>query len=565
MIKRLMLIIVLTIPAFLALLQPGYYNMHDDMQPIRQLELEKCFKDGQIPCRWVPDLGYGYGYPLFNFYPPLPYFVGEAFRLVGVSFLWSIKLTAVAQVLFSTIAMYLLASSIFGFLPGLTAAVFYAYAPYHAVNIYIRGAMNEAWAAVFFPLVFYFVKRLIEKPNLSSVIMFSLSIAGIFLSHNPMVMIFAPFAVLWALFWLFKYKKNFFRKILLLSFSGIFSVLLSAFFTLPVIFESSLVQIDSMFSNYYSYIAHFTTLKQLFLTPYWGNGPSVWGPLDGMPFMIGYLHWLLPLFILGLIIFSLLKTRKHNFYLYLTLFLVLSSFLTAFLTHERSGFLWRLLTPIQKIQFPWRFLNLTVFFASLSVSSLGYLFSHLKIKLNETLLFSLLILSVIALNLNYFRPLVSGPITDDQKFKGSWVNLVTASIYDYLPKTARIAARGPAKEAVDEITPANSATISNIKHGTDWLSFTATGKDTATLTIAQLYFPDFKITVDQNNFPFTVEPELGRMVITLPPGIHQVSLKLHNTPIRVLGNTISFLAWIIVFFYFLTRLWPLPRRLKILN
>ena len=67
------LLLVLIIPTFSFLIKPGlYWNMHDDMQLVRQLEMDKCLKDGQIPCRWTPDLGYGYGYPLFNFYPPLP-------------------------------------------------------------------------------------------------------------------------------------------------------------------------------------------------------------------------------------------------------------------------------------------------------------------------------------------------------------------------------------------------------------------------------------------------------------------------------------------------------------
>src|SRR5258706_12575615 len=56
--------------------EKGYFNMHDDLQMMRQLEMEKCFADGQVPCRWVPDMGYGYGFPFFIFYLPLPYYVG---------------------------------------------------------------------------------------------------------------------------------------------------------------------------------------------------------------------------------------------------------------------------------------------------------------------------------------------------------------------------------------------------------------------------------------------------------------------------------------------------------
>src|SRR3972149_11191211 len=70
-------VLILSILAGRHLFTPGYFNMHDDLQMMRQLEMEKCILDGQIPCRWVPDMGYGFGFPLFNFYPPLPYLVGQ--------------------------------------------------------------------------------------------------------------------------------------------------------------------------------------------------------------------------------------------------------------------------------------------------------------------------------------------------------------------------------------------------------------------------------------------------------------------------------------------------------
>ena len=79
-------LLILIIPTFSFLLQPGmYWNMHDDMQMIRQFEMEKCFQDRQIPCRWAPDVGYGYGLPLFNYYPPLPYLIGQTFRFLELS------------------------------------------------------------------------------------------------------------------------------------------------------------------------------------------------------------------------------------------------------------------------------------------------------------------------------------------------------------------------------------------------------------------------------------------------------------------------------------------------
>jgi hypothetical protein len=73
--KRLfwiILIIATTVPTFSTLIRPGFFPMHDDLQAFRIYEMDKCFSDFQIPCRWVPDAGYQYGYPQFNYYPPLP-------------------------------------------------------------------------------------------------------------------------------------------------------------------------------------------------------------------------------------------------------------------------------------------------------------------------------------------------------------------------------------------------------------------------------------------------------------------------------------------------------------
>src|SRR3989304_7893353 len=83
----ILVVIAFALLASKGLIGKGYFNMHDDLQIMRQLEMEKCFLDRQIPCRWVPDMGYGFGYPLFNFYPPLPYLVGQGIRLLGYSFI----------------------------------------------------------------------------------------------------------------------------------------------------------------------------------------------------------------------------------------------------------------------------------------------------------------------------------------------------------------------------------------------------------------------------------------------------------------------------------------------
>ena len=116
--------------------------MHDDLQIGRLYQLDQCLQDGQIPCRWVPDMGYGYGYPLFNYYPAFPYYLAEIFYLLGFSFINSIKIFFILGLVFSGVFAYLLGKELWGEYGGLVTAAFYIFAPYHAVDVYVRGALG---------------------------------------------------------------------------------------------------------------------------------------------------------------------------------------------------------------------------------------------------------------------------------------------------------------------------------------------------------------------------------------------------------------------------------------
>lgn len=549
--KYTILLLFILIPTFAFLLSPNiYWNMHDDMQIIRQLELEKCIQDGQIPCRWSPDLGFGYGYPLFNYYPPLPYLIGEFYRIFGFSFVTVVKLTAVTQIIASASAMFILGSAIFGPFGGLISSIFYAYAPYRAVNIYVRGAMNEAWASVFFPLIFYFSQKIITTKEYSwkNILLLSLSISGLLLSHNPMAITFLPFVAIWCIYWMF--VNHNFNKIFSLFISSILGLALSAYYTLPVLFESKLVQIESMFINYYHYSVHFVSINQLFFSNFWGDGPSVWGPNDGMPFMVGYIHWLIPVLLIIISIYHLLKKQNQSISK-LTLLLGFMGIFAIFMTHQKSWLLWQYITPIQKIQFPWRFLSHSSFLLALTAGSLG-IFTK-----NNKILITIITITIFFLNWSHFLPITSGPVTDNQKLTGlAWQNQITSGIYDYLPKTASTAAKKAASPYVDEIQPPTSKyQLSGQKKGTDWQLFNISLDTNSTLTLPILYFPNYVVTDFGKLIKSKTEPVLGRITIDLLAGNHQIYIKLHNTPIRTLSNLITIVAWIFTIYFFVNSVW----------
>src|SRR3989338_5448138 len=107
------ILIIFIIPLFSSLIRPGFFPMQDDLQAFRVHQMVKCLKDFQIPCRWIPDMGYQYGYPQFNFYPPSIYYLGAFLHLIGIQVIDTVKILFILGFLLSSGTMYLLLSCLF--------------------------------------------------------------------------------------------------------------------------------------------------------------------------------------------------------------------------------------------------------------------------------------------------------------------------------------------------------------------------------------------------------------------------------------------------------------------
>ncbi len=526
--------------------QRGYFNMHDDLQMMRQLEMEKCFLDGQIPCRWIPDMGYGFGFPLFNFYPPLPYLIGEVFRVVGLSFVEVAKLTFTLSFLVSGVTMYFLAKEFFGRKGGVVASIFYVWAPYHAVDVYVRGAMNESWGLAWFPLIFLCAYKLItdDKKKIKFwVISLALSWFALLTSHNLMVLIFGPFFAIWCLIWLYRQKK--WNLIPHLAISGVVSLGLSAFFTFPAVLENKFTWLKSQLVGYYDYSAHFVDLNQLFISRFWGYGPSVWDVKDdGMSFQVGHFHWILPLIIFGVFAYKYIKNKKIDNILIIVGFLFFMGWFAAFMTHVRSTFIYQAIPTLGLVQFSWRFLTLIIFAFSFLIGSLALI---VKGRMSKIIL-GILALSLVVFNWNYFLPQHGkmGKLTDQEKFSGAaWDLQQTAGIYDYLPSTAKEAPKGPQKVLAEFME--GEGFLSEMKQGTDWATFKTTITTEKALVRVNIFkFPGWKATMDGKEIE-TLIPETekwGRMWIEIPKGDHTVYVEFTNTPVRSISNMVSLISWV---------------------
>jgi 4-amino-4-deoxy-L-arabinose transferase-like glycosyltransferase len=252
MIKNLIVLlvgIVVCLPAVWPFLQPNFFHMHDWTHVARLAEMDQALQDGHFPVRWSKDLGYGYGMPQFNFYAPLFYYGAEIFHLAGISFLWSIKLMVIANYLGSFIAMYYLASSLWGKYAGLLAGTTFIYIPYRAVDTYVRGAFGELTAITFIALSVWGIVMWIKNPSGKRMVLASLGVGGLILAHNLVAFLSLPLLLALTLILTLVYQKKVIPGII----SGLIFVLgigLSAFYSLPAIMEKGETQVDALTTGF---------------------------------------------------------------------------------------------------------------------------------------------------------------------------------------------------------------------------------------------------------------------------------------------------------------------------
>lgn len=523
----------LTLSLLWPLLKAPYFSHHDDVQVIRIYEMNKCFQDSQIPCRWVPDLGGMYGYPLFNFYAPLPYYFGELVYLISANYLFSAKMMFAFPFIGAYIFIYLLGKRLWGSLGGSLSAIFYSFAPYHAVVFYVRGAIGEMWALMAFPALLWSLWRLRDIPKFSNALLTAFFLSVLILSHNLSAMLLLPIFIGLACFF-FSQEKNW-RYLKLYFLSLCLGLVLSAFYLLPMQGEKNLVHIDSTTVGYFSYTEHFKGFTKLLLSRFWGYGDSVrevpGGQRDGMSYQIGLVH-LLGLF-LSLLVARMLWKKNKEVSLLIVIFAALTA-VSSLMIHPRSEFVWKIVEPLKYLQFPWRFLIVVIFFISL-IS--GSIFLWIKQRFQWSV-WLVLVSAAVILNFSYFRPR-EFIYTSDQKYLtgDNWQKQTRRSILDFLPSSAQ---EPPGSMALERYTILTGETeVFNYRQGTNWLSFQTQSKSHSIIRLSQYYFPNWQIKVDGELVKLDYENTWGLMTFILGKGNHQVEGRLIDTPVRTISNWIS--------------------------
>lgn len=541
------------------LLHSGFFPMHDDQQIARLFEMNKSLLAGQFPVRWVQDLGFGYGYPLFNFYPPLTYYLGEIFHLGGLGYIDSTKLIWAIAFVGSATAMYFLSKEFFGKVGGVVSAIFYLYAPYHAIDAYVRGAQAELFSFVWLPLVLLFAYKLTQGKETSKYIFLTgIGLALLMLTHNLVFLPFVGFVTIWYFAFAVTTRRDQLARFafyFLLYTALCFA--LSAFFWAPSLAEKQYTLVDQLLiKNLASYKIHFVCPSQLWDSP-WGFGGSIPGCLDGLSFKVGKSHVVLA--ILGGFSALYFWYKRDSKSLLISL-LSFALFIAAlFMTIHYSSFVWDNLSLLWYLQFPWRFLEFSALFSSLLAGAVVIVVKNKSAQLivGSVLLCALLVQSVKLFVPQFYQPTMSdSELTSDTAIK--WH--VSSTSFEYLPKGVKTVTlpSGALGVDIDQSRTAKghyqvlsgAPNISTAQFSPNAFRLNLNSSQPSVLQFNIVNFPIWMVWMDGQPLS-TYDTNAYKLVtVTVPAGSHILSGKFVDTPIRLLANSVTIVtALALIIFY----------------
>jgi len=518
--RAYLLLLACTLVATYPLLQAGFSRGDDFMwEIVRVAEYAHSLKAGGFPVRWADNLEGGYGYPIYNFFPPLFMFIASTFVIAGgLSVLSSIKITLFLLTLASGVGMYWFAKEHFGNKGGLLAASLYILFPYHFIDIFFRNAFSEFTALAIVPFVFYGLAKLLRETPPNPVAMIALAVSGalFILSHNLSVLMYVPLLFFYALLAVAPTRQWGKLRALIVPLAIAFA--LTAFYTLPLIFERQFVQLWVMAAGKFNVLNNLLPLSELISLLF---VPLSW--------------WTLALASFGITLNYQGRIAQPTFAI-LCLFIAWL-FMLLFLVTPASKAVWGSVEWLKWFQFPWRLLSPAAFIICFLSGTIVYLPSE---NIKRMLMVGFVLLAVVT-----FFPLltmvnrgVSVSIPDEAlepaQIRKQWLSATVLS--EYIPIWVK---EKPASPVEDRLTPSRpDIEVQKIEESAHRYAYKITTAGETLFTAHLFYFPGWKVYVNSEELKPRISRQ-GLMQFSLPKGQFRVELKFENTPIRILGNSLS--------------------------
>ena len=496
--------------------------------------------------RYASSLAYGYGAPLFHYFPPLAYYPMTWLHQIGFSFVDGWLLSLSLFTLLAAAGVLVLARRWSGAgLAGWVAALAYVNSPYALFNSLTRGALAEVAALAVLPWVIWAFTRLSDSGGRRDIALAVLIFALFIPLHTLITLHGAGLLLVICLFllWRARDRRAVFSR-LLLAFG--LALAISAFYWLPALVESDQIKLG-LIREQLSHIEptrHLRPVSDIFAPPHQADPTQ---QNQAVPISLGLAQ--MALAVIGV---ALSMRRANRALRPLMALLCLLTLGYVFMNTPTSAPLWRSIPLIGYTQFPWRLLGLaSMLLACMTGMGALMLWRALPAGTWRWLLLSgiVIVLSLYGLPWSftaYHDAIEASDMRDAQRFERESGKAALGSYTEYLPRTAdlalldplRLAGRYAESDVIARLEASDSLTIEAATwHGTG-AELRLSSKTAQTLVFDWLYVPGWRATLDGRSLAVSPSPA-GLVALDAPAGEFELNLRLQPTTIQSVAGIIS--------------------------
>lgn len=493
-------------------------------------------QEGILVPQWAGGLCGGHGCPLFMFEYVTPYYIGSFFHVLGFSFLNSMKLFLAASYVLSGVTMFYFLRSRFKDLPAFTGSLLYLFAPIRFIEMHFRVSTGTDAAFIFIPLAFLFAQKSLDKKWMY-VLLGTINFWLLILSHSSIAFVTGISSIVYVLVITRDITKLFFPIM-----SYILGLGLSAYYILPaiVLVKHTWMIFDQKVTEFHPLVDHLISPARFGFLFQGNNGE--------FRLVVGYAHLLVSF---SAIYFLIKKgfERQDKFIATLFVGLIITSFL---MLSDLTKPIWNEILFLRTFILPWRLLVPIAFFTA-------FLGSLVVEKVRDKRIITIFCLFIVFSTVLNWGNRKMVPFNQDISFATQNM-LYTEYVSDPLTKMSRElyslshekVIRDPYYVYKIHSTPINiikgNGQIQALKSNQVDHEYLVGLTSSSILSENTYYFPGWNLYVNDKRWAFDSDSKYkpGKIVFSLPKGIHQIGIKFQDTPSEILGKKISIVALIIL-------------------
>ncbi len=542
-------IALLAVPAVRALFLPGYLNTYDGMTHLVRLSgLDAQVRAGVLYPRWMPESSQGHGLLLFNFYPPLGFFLAEIPVLAGLPVAQAMQLALAVSVVVSGWGMYLFARQLgAGRIAAVISAAAYMYFPYHLGDIYSRGGVGEVWSMSFLPWLATALALFSKRPTVGSLAFSALAGAAVITAHNVTGLFALPIIGCWAI--VCPPFERSWRPVIRVAGGIAAGLVLSSIYWLPAVGELGISHANLYLSLGVTGTRDLAGLvKQRFFAPYGDQSYQLAIPEVSVLIVLllacGLAAWLRPgwrrrsataAVFAGLLIAAIVAGQSNN-----------------------AVAIWNVLPLAKFMQFPWRLLA----FVGFSGAALIGLVGASDRRWSPLLLVLAGVLATSSLGeLPWVRfDVAGGTLTSAERATYDFGRAAGGGLIEgeYVPATSSLDTLngGRGVSPAGDSTQAGPLAVRVVSHVATHWELDVVARQSTVLRLQQFYFPGWAVRMDGRSAPIEPATGAGLLETRVPAGSHKVEIDYGDTLIERAATYLTIAtALLLLFLLARTRPW----------